>query len=349
MKRKLVFLGLILALIALPIAACAKKAPAPAPAPAPATAPAPAPAPKPDPIVLTAVQSGPIGGPQFWAWAWYVDEIEKRSNGELKIDVIGGPDAIGTAEQAVAVSEGSVDMGCIWVNRLADLYKPAEMWPQRQLSTAVLRDNGTYGILQREFSKAGVYWIGAASDTVQSYITMFLNPKVEKPEDLAGVKMATGPFATRIMKTWDMVGVMVPPVERYTAVERGVADGTIVGFYYGAEIGVWDVADYWLDNRTGSSSESLVVNMDKWNSLPPHLQALMIGLQEELDGGVSQEFTKKAQDESKKAYLDNGMAPITFSGADAKRYTEKIAQVTRDFFLNAYPADGRELIELLGL
>ena len=58
MKRKLVFLALILALVALPITACAQEAPAPAPAP------------KPEPIVLTAVQSGPVGGPQFWPWEW---------------------------------------------------------------------------------------------------------------------------------------------------------------------------------------------------------------------------------------------------------------------------------------
>ena len=54
MKRKLVFLGLVLALIALPVAACAQEAPAPAPAPTvTVTAPAPAPAPAPT-VTVTA-------------------------------------------------------------------------------------------------------------------------------------------------------------------------------------------------------------------------------------------------------------------------------------------------------
>ena len=94
MKRKLVFLGLILALVALPITACAQEAPAPAPAP------------KPEPIVLTAVQSGPLGGPEFVAWEWYVKEVNQRSGGELKIDVIGGPDVIAVPDQANAVKDG---------------------------------------------------------------------------------------------------------------------------------------------------------------------------------------------------------------------------------------------------
>ena len=61
MKRKVVFLGLILALVALPLTACAQPAPAPAPAPPPAPAPSPSPAPAPEKVTLNFYGGKPGG------------------------------------------------------------------------------------------------------------------------------------------------------------------------------------------------------------------------------------------------------------------------------------------------
>ena len=63
MKRKIVFLGLVLALLALPVAACAQEAPAPAPAPPPVTVTAPAP----PPVTVTAPAPTPKTVEEFYA------------------------------------------------------------------------------------------------------------------------------------------------------------------------------------------------------------------------------------------------------------------------------------------
>jgi TRAP-type C4-dicarboxylate transport system substrate-binding protein len=211
----------------------------------------------------------------------------------------------------------------------------------------VLRERGAYEIFREEIKKSNVYFIGAGSDLVDGYAYAFINKEAKKPEDLAGLQVATGGFFSPMLDAWEMTGIMVPPVERYTAVERGVADGTIISAYYASEISLFEVADFWVDHGVLGSVEQIVVNLDKWNSLPAHLQQLLIDVQAELDAGVAADIADETLSKSKKILADGGMKPIHFSEVDGKRYLDKIFEGMREGHFEKYPDWAPKMYELL--
>ena len=111
----------------------------------------------------------------------------------------------------------------------------------------------------------------------------------------------------------------MPPGERYSAIERGIADGaahSIEGQYNAA---YYDLIDYFIDHGTQSTGEAMGINLDTWNNLPEHLETLLTDVMLELEV-VSEDMAKEVQDDVKQGLIEGGMTPITFSPEDAKRF-----------------------------
>jgi len=93
--------------VGLVIGGCGKPAPAPTPAPAPA----PTPAPAPEPIVLKAISAWPLSAEETnLGFLRFVDAVNERAQGELVIEILGGPEVVAESDQFEAVRDGVVDM-----------------------------------------------------------------------------------------------------------------------------------------------------------------------------------------------------------------------------------------------
>lgn len=353
MKRKLIFLGLVIALIAIPLAACTQATPAPAPAPAAAPtikvpAPAPAPvtvtasAPSPvtvttkAPVVLRAVQMNPVGDRQFAAWEWFIKEVNRKSGGKLTIDVLGGPEVISTKDQSDAVADGLVDIGCIWTTRLAKLAPPLGFWGARHVTALEAQANGVWDIFRNELANDNIYWLGPAGDSVHDYAFVFTNRNATSPEDLAGLRVATGPGFINIVTALSLDAQMMSPGERYAAVERGVADGSVVSHYKAEADSFFEVLDYWIDHGVNAQSTSIAVNLDVWNNLPDDLKQIVT------DAASAPEVTTDkimgtVSASVKQTLMDGGMKPITFSDKVAASYVESIYDATWAIHYTKYP------------
>ena len=81
--------------------------------------------------------------------------------------------------------------------------------------------------------------------------------------------------------------------------------------------GLAPVLPYAVDHGIYSDNNAIIINMDKWNSLPKHLQDLMIESMKEVEREIPPEsrgvFAKHRQ-----GMLDAGMEFIKFSPEDAK-------------------------------
>jgi TRAP-type C4-dicarboxylate transport system substrate-binding protein len=70
---------------------------------------------KAEPITLKAVTAWPKTASEYKAFATFTDLVEqmvaKKYPGELKIQYIGGPEAVKTPDQVQALQRGMVDMG----------------------------------------------------------------------------------------------------------------------------------------------------------------------------------------------------------------------------------------------
>ena len=66
---------------------------------------------------VTSLPTTSFSNEPFW---WVNEQINQRSNGELRIEFLGGPEAIPGPDQAVALKQGVVD----YAFNFAGVYAP---------------------------------------------------------------------------------------------------------------------------------------------------------------------------------------------------------------------------------
>ena len=123
------------------------------------------------------------------------------------------------------------------------------------------------------------------------------------------------------LKALGTTPVNIKPGEIYQGLERGVVDGMMWPLYSIRPWGWHEVAKYVVGPGFYKVSHPLLMNAKKWDSLPKHIQAvLMEALRLEvivIDARTVEEI-KNEYIELKKA----GMEIIKFSAAEEKKYLD---------------------------
>ena len=113
------------------------------------------------------------------------------------------------------------------------------------------------------------------------------------------------------MKKLGIVPVVVPMPDVYSALQRGVAQGFAWPPFGIVASGWSDSTKYMTDHAFYQSNNTVLINMDKWNGLPKHLQDLLMATMVEMEPKV-----RDILDEAEKVEF------IKFSPADAKWYVD---------------------------
>jgi TRAP-type C4-dicarboxylate transport system substrate-binding protein len=122
----------------------------------------------------------------------------------------------------------------------------------------------------------GLYWLGRSAPTKNNFFYIFLNKKVEKPEDFKKMMLGVATAARAAAKAW---GATITPVkisDYFTAMERKMVDGIP-----GCPITTWvalgcqEVTKYVLDYQFYQGTATALMNLKSWNKLPDDLKKLM--------------------------------------------------------------------------
>jgi TRAP-type C4-dicarboxylate transport system substrate-binding protein len=285
---------------------------------------------------------GPIGNfNQAFDW---IEKVQKRSNGELKIKYLGGPEVIPSFEQYEAARKGIVDI-YIGPSDYAVPIMPESLAPVAvKLSPMELRKNGFYTLLGEIFQKHGLYFLGNVKSPAGYQLQT--NVMVKRPEDLSGLKMRMSPVYKPFAAALGINYVSLPSGEVYTALERGLVDGfawTVSSRVLDAN---WpEVCKYYIDHRFGDSDLVMLISLDTWKKIPEKLQDLMQQTMIELEKEWNPIWAKH-QDKTIKLYKKAGMKPIRFSSADAARYVELYYDATWKQIKKKSPELGSKLEKL---
>ncbi|MBI2831870.1 MAG: TRAP transporter substrate-binding protein DctP [Chloroflexi bacterium] len=317
MKMKTVILILTLALAAVLVLAGCTRTPAPAPTATPK--PAPAPAPTAAPIVLKAVTVLPAHTATMLSADDFVDNVKKASNGQLVIDIVGGPEAIPRANQTEAVRSGTIDMLFSFTDEweyvvpetLAISISSYKSWENRQA--------GGYAYIRDLFKeRAKVYLLGMIATNTEAMFSIFLNPQVKTPKELAGLKMRTTPTYTPFLNALSVTPLNVGFGDIYTSLQTKLIDGYVMTYDLTVQNKWYEVVKYWIDYPFYYTNTSTYINMDRFNKLPKNLQDILVNEAAKLEADPSRpDNLAKA---AKKTIVEKGMQPITFSPEDTKSY-----------------------------
>ena len=209
------------------------------------------------------------------AWA---DKVNKESGGRLKVKVYAGGVLGKPPQQYDSVKGGVADIawtvlgyigGQFPLSSVADL---PFLTTTSKAATRALNTLYAEGYLDAEF--AGVKNVGM--HTMHAYQLHFRNKKVTAPEDFKGLKLRVpskimGSIITKLGAT----PVRVPAPGTYEALQRGVLDGTPFPYAAVSSFRLGDVTKYHTEINISNTAFSLLMNEDKYNSLPDDLKAVI--------------------------------------------------------------------------
>lgn len=106
---------------------------------------------------------------------------------------------------------------------------------------------------------------------------VFCNAEIAGLDDLAGLKVrASGRMTAKFLEALGAEGVNVAFSEVPGALQKGVVDCAVTGAGSGYSAGWWEVSTHLLPIPLGGwDSVVTAINLDKWNSLSPEMQALL--------------------------------------------------------------------------
>ena len=138
--------------------------------------------------------------------------------------------------------------------------------------------------------------------------------------DFKGMKIRTvSPAVTAALKIFGAVPVSMPVTETYTALERGVVDGTVVPWEGLVIFKMDELVKYATEANFYTVTMAVVMNKRKWNSLPADVKkaiAQTTGMSLSLACGKAFDSVENPM---KKKALSKGIKVFHFSDSDMKK------------------------------
>lgn len=229
--------------------------------------------------VLTAVHAFPATLIYTQSFLAFVDQVNAAGEGVVRIDVRGGPEAIGMFQQADAVRDGIVDMAYVPGSFYGGALPEKDALVASNLTAIEARENGGIDLInQIHQDKMGVYYLGWFDSGVTYNLWMVNEPRLDAGGnlDVSGIRLRGNAVYNAFFT--DYLGAQVidlPTTDVYAALERGVVDAT--GW---TQIGLNDLRwneflNYRIEPSFFSTDLGVIVNLEAWQGLSPEAQKIV--------------------------------------------------------------------------
>lgn len=274
-----------------------------------------------------------------------VDKINQRAEGRLKIDWVGGPEVIKTFDQVHALKAGTIDMLLYYPFGYMKPLMP-ESWAKglTELAEWEERKTGAFEIWGEIFEKrVNAKYLGRLHSLLP--FKVFSNKKIEKVEDIKGMKIRVMPLYIPFIKAMGATPVTIPPTEIYTSMERGVVDGFMWPNVGVISWGLQEVTKYVINPGVFQMEPATAINLDKWKKIPADLQELILEIVQDMEyiASMRNSLIEQKEDEVRKAA---GMETITLPPEEARKFKEICYEKTWEYVIEMAPEYAPKLREV---
>ncbi|MBK5927722.1 TRAP transporter substrate-binding protein DctP [Rhodobaculum claviforme] len=280
---------------------------------------------------LTAVHAFPSTLVYTQSFLEFVDAVNEAGDGVIRIDVRGGPEAIGSFQQADAVRDGVVDMaytpGSFYAGALPE--KDALVTSNRTAAEA--RENGGIDLINEiHEARMGVHYLGWFDSGVCYNLWTVNTPRLDDAGNLAmtDVRLRGNPVYNAFFT--DYLGAQVidlPTGEVFAGLERGVVNAT--GW---TQIGLIDLRwnefiNYRIEPCFFSTDLGVIVNLERWNALSEEARAILrdVAIAHEISSAEAHRDRRDAEFEQLEAA---GMTVVELEGEAAAEYLRGAREAT---------------------
>jgi TRAP-type C4-dicarboxylate transport system substrate-binding protein len=281
--------------------------------------------------VLTAVHAFPKTLIYTESFLEFVDKVNERGEGVVRIEVRGGPEAIGMFQQPEAVRNGVVDMAYTPGSFYAGMLPEKDALVASNITAAEARENGGIDLVDEiHQEKMNVKYLGWFDSGVSYNLWTVNEPQLDEEGnlDVSDWKLRGNPVYNAFFTEYLGASVVdIPTTDVYSALERGIVDAT--GW---TQIGLLDLkwddfVNYRIEPDFFSTDLGVIVNLDSWNALSDEARAILQDAAIEHEK-ASAEALADLRDEEFAELEAGGMQVVELTGEAAQDYLEAAREKT---------------------
>jgi TRAP-type C4-dicarboxylate transport system substrate-binding protein len=297
---------------------------------------------KAQPIVLKAVTAFPKPHLNNDPVPLFIEAVNKRAHGRLKIEWLGGPEVFAPFDQVHAVKAGTADMNLYypWAY-MKSLMPEAEAQGLSELAAWEERKSGLFELWSEIFEKrVNAKYLGRLHSNITFQV--FCNKRIDKVTDLKGMKIRVMPLYIPFMKALGASPVTMPPPEIHTAMERGVVDGFMWPKVGMISWGLQEVTKFMIEPGVFQMEPATMINLDRWKKIPKDLQELLLdAIQEHEYVGSMRNYMILEKEERVREKA--GMKTLKLPPGEAEKFVKTAYDMTWEEILKAAPEYGPKL------
>jgi len=282
---------------------------------------------------LTAVHAFPETLIYTKSFLEFVDKVNERGEGVVRIDVRGGPEAIGMFQQPDAVRDGVVDMVYTPGSFYAGALPEKDALVASNLTGPIARANGGIELIDAiHQEKMGVKYLGWFDSNVCYNLWTVNEPQFDADGNLSveGIQLRGNAVYNAFFTNYLGAQVIdLPTTDVYAGLQRGVVDAT--GW---TQIGLMDLkwnefVKYRIDPCFFSTDLGVIVNLERWNALSEEARRIVQEVAIEHEAATAERLGAQAEEELA-ALEAAGMTTIALEGAARANYLAAARQTTWD-------------------
>jgi TRAP-type C4-dicarboxylate transport system substrate-binding protein len=299
-------------------------------------------------VTLKAIAGWPKTASEYKAFTMFTDILDqmvaKKAPGELKIQFIGGPEAVKSPDQVQALQRGMVDMVFTTTAYYVSVLPEVDAYKLSNFAPAEERTNGALAYMNDlHEKKIGVHMLARLGLGIKFHLYL---KKPIKTADLKGLNIRVSPMYLQAIKGLSGNPVVIPPTEVYVALERNVVDG-----YCWPAVGIRDwgwqkQTKYVVDPGFYNVPNPLLINLKTWNKLPKKLQDILTEASAEAEKKVVAAF-EDLEKKERPLLSKEGIETIDLPAAEKGKFLKTAYDEGWKDVVTKNPKTGPDLKKLL--
>lgn len=209
----------------------------------------------------------------------WLNEIEERSGGRVKIERYWVETLVSLPDSYQATVDGVVDIANFFPSLVPGKFPLDEVEFLPPMDVICWRPTRVYSELYQKFPEIGAQYAEVkflwASIEIGAFIATTEKP-VRKLEDCQGLKIVSiGRTMALRAENLGFTPVPIMPLEVYSSLETGIIDAVPHALKSLYVLKAGEITRYLTLVRLSGMIQAYIMNLDKWNSLPPDIQKII--------------------------------------------------------------------------
>jgi TRAP-type C4-dicarboxylate transport system substrate-binding protein len=262
-------------------------------------------------------------------------EVEKRTNGKVQIKTYPGGTLLGAKEMMDGVIAGQADIG-----NLCMAYQPGRFIVTNATSLPLGIPNAHVGSrvlwdLYRKYQPEAFGKVKVLTMFTTAPANIMSKKPVRSLEDIKGLDLRASGGAAQILKAWGANQVGMPMSATPEALQKGVVQGLFSSLEVMKDLKFAETCKYVTMTDTVIYPFAVVMNLERWQTLPPDVQQVMDDLsleQAEWTGQYMDGHVKKAMDWSLQTH---SVEVMTLDAATQAEWNSRLQFITDQWITDA--------------